>query len=218
MSKKAFIFDLDGVIVDTAKYHFLAWQKIADQLNIDFTLEHNELLKGVSRVRSLDIILELGKVTASQEDKNKWLLQKNEEYLSYLVDMDQSELLPGIVTVLKFLKENHQPIALGSASKNARPILEKTGILSYFNAVVDGNDVTNAKPDPEVFLIAAKQLGITPENAIVFEDSVAGIQAANIAKMISIGIGDEKNLQEAQYIFEDFTCIDTRFLQSLIIA
>jgi beta-phosphoglucomutase len=215
-NKKAFIFDLDGVIVDTAKYHFLAWQKIANELNIDFTLEHNELLKGVSRVRSLDIILELGKVEASQDDKNKWLIQKNEEYLTYLVDMDQSELLPGVITILIFLKENNQPIALGSASKNARPILEKTGILSYFDAIVDGNDVTNAKPDPEVFLIAAKQLGITPENAIVFEDSVAGVQAANIAQMTSIGIGDEKNLHEAKYIFEDFTQIENSFIEKMI--
>jgi beta-phosphoglucomutase len=215
-NKKAFIFDLDGVIVDTAKYHFLAWQKIADELHIDFTLEHNELLKGVSRVRSLDIILELGKVEASQDDKNKWLIQKNEEYLTYLVDMDQSELLPGVITILKFLKENNQPIALGSASKNARPILEKTGILSYFDAIVDGNDVTNAKPDPEVFLNAAIQLGIEPENAIVFEDSVAGVQAANIAKMTSIGIGDEKNLHEAKYIFEDFTQIENSFIEKLI--
>ncbi|MDG2432110.1 beta-phosphoglucomutase [Flavobacterium sp.] len=214
--KKAFIFDLDGVIVDTAKYHFLAWQKIANELNIDFTLEHNELLKGVSRVRSLDLILELGKVTVSQEVKNKWLTQKNEEYLTYLVDMDQSELLPGVITTLQFLKDKNQPIALGSASKNARPILEKTGIISYFDAIVDGNDVTNAKPDPEVFLIAAQQLGITPENSIVFEDSVAGIQAANIAKMTSIGIGDKKNLYEAQFIFDDFTQIQKSFLENLI--
>jgi beta-phosphoglucomutase len=217
MNKKAFIFDLDGVIVDTAKYHFLAWQKIANQLNINFTHEHNELLKGVSRVRSLDIILELGNLTASQTDKDKWLFQKNEEYLTYLVDMDQSELLPGVLNILNFLKDNNQPIALGSASKNARPILEKTGILNYFDAIVDGNDVTNAKPDPEVFLIAAKQLSVTPENAIVFEDSVAGIQAANSAKMISIGIGDEKTLHEAKYIFEDFTHIETRFIKNLII-
>ena len=104
MNTKAFIFDLDGVIVDTAKYHYLAWQKIANELNIEFTLEHNELLKGVSRVRSLDIILELGKVEASQEDKDRWLVQKNEDYLSYLVDMDESEILPGVFPVLKFLK------------------------------------------------------------------------------------------------------------------
>lgn len=215
-NKKAFIFDLDGVIVDTAKYHYLAWQKIANELNIDFTLEQNELLKGVSRVRSLDIILELGKVTASQENKNKWLVQKNEDYLSYLVDIDASEILPGVFPVLKFLKEEGQPIALGSASKNARPILEKTGILSYFDAIVDGNDVTNAKPDPEVFLMAARLLNMKNENSIVFEDSVAGVQAANIAKMTSIGIGESNILHEAQYIFTDFTAINTDFIAELI--
>ena len=213
---KAFIFDLDGVIVDTAKYHFLAWQKIAKQLGIEFTLENNELLKGVSRVRSLDIILELGKVKASQEDKNRWLIQKNEDYLSYLVDMNESELLVGVLPILKFLKEKNQPIALGSASKNARPILEKTGILSYFDAIVDGNDVSNAKPDPEVFLMAAKLLGVKAEDSIVFEDSVAGIQAANIGGMLSIGIGDSKTLHEAKYIFRDFTQIDTSFIEELI--
>jgi beta-phosphoglucomutase len=215
-NRKGFIFDLDGVIVDTAKYHFLAWKKIANELGIDFTLEHNELLKGVSRVRSLDIILELGKVEASQEDKDKWLIQKNEDYLSYLVDMDESEILPGVMPVLQFLKDNNQPIALGSASKNARPILEKTGTLAFFDAIVDGNDVVNAKPDPEVFLHAARLLDITNEDSIVFEDSVAGVQAANIAKMMSIGIGEEDTLHEAQYIFKDFTKIDSAFLESLI--
>lgn len=213
---KAFIFDLDGVIVDTAKYHYLAWKKIASGLGIEFTHEHNELLKGVSRVRSLDIILELGKVEASQEDKDKWLIQKNEDYLSYLVDMDQNEILPGVLPVLQFLKEKNQPIALGSASKNARPILEKTGILHYFDAIVDGNDVSNAKPDPEVFLIAAKLLKTEPANAIVFEDSVAGIQAANIGNMVSIGIGEKSILEEAQYTFKDFTQIDKSFIEQLI--
>jgi beta-phosphoglucomutase len=216
MTKKAFIFDLDGVIVDTAKYHYLAWKKIASELGIEFTHEHNELLKGVSRVRSLDIILGLGEVEASQAQKDQWLIQKNEEYLSYLVDMDQSEILPGVMKVLEFLKANHQPIALGSASKNARPILEKTGILSYFDAIVDGNDVSNAKPDPEVFLQAAQKLGISNENSIVFEDSVAGIQAANIAAMTSIGIGEANILNEAKFNFQDFTYIDEAFLNSLI--
>ena len=216
MTKKAFIFDLDGVIVDTAKYHYLAWKKIANELGIKFTHEHNELLKGVSRVRSLDIILGLGQVDASQEQKNQWLIQKNEEYLTYLVDMDSNEILPGVMSVLEFLKANQQPIALGSASKNARPILEKTGILSYFDVIVDGNDVSNAKPDPEVFLQAAQKLGISNENSIVFEDSVAGIQAANIAAMKSIGIGDAAILNEAKYNFKDFTFIDKAFLNSLI--
>ncbi|MFT7350997.1 MAG: beta-phosphoglucomutase [Flavobacterium sp.] len=216
MINKGFIFDLDGVIVDTARYHYLAWQKLAQQLGIEFTPEHNEQLKGVSRVRSLDIILEIGNVTATQEDKNKWLVQKNNEYLSYLVDMDVTEVLPGVIPVLEYLKQNNQKIALGSASKNARPILEKTGIISMFDAIVDGNDVTNAKPDPEVFLQAAKLLQIQPENAFVFEDSVAGVQAANTANMVSIGIGEEDILNEAKYIFKDFTFIDISFVESLI--
>ena len=216
MNKKAFIFDLDGVIVDTAKYHFLAWKKIAKALDINFTPEHNELLKGVSRVRSLDIILELGNIQAFQEDKDQWLIQKNEDYLSYLVDMNESEILPGVFKTLQLLKEKNQGIALGSASKNARPILEKTGIISYFDVIVDGNDVTNAKPDPEVFLKAAQLLNIDPKDAIVFEDSVAGIQAANIGGMVSVGIGEETILHEAQYIFKDFTVIDESFIDKLI--
>ena len=216
MSKKAFIFDLDGVIVDTAKYHFLAWQKIAAELGIEFTPEHNEELKGVSRVRSLDIILKLGNIEASVENKNKWLKQKNEDYLSYIENMDETEILPGVVNILEFIKEKNQLIGLGSASKNARPILEKVKILHLFDAIVDGNDVTNAKPDPEVFLIAAKLLNATNENAMVFEDSVAGIQAANSANMTSIGIGDEKILHEAKYNFKDFTFMDTSFIEAFI--
>ena len=216
MSKKAFIFDLDGVIVDTARYHFLAWQKIASDLGIEFTPEHNEELKGVSRVRSLDIILKLGNIQASEENKNKWLTQKNEDYLSYIENMDESEILPGVVNILEFIKEKNQLIALGSASKNARPILEKVKILQMFDVIVDGNDVTNAKPDPEVFLRAAKLLNATNENSMVFEDSVAGIQAANIANMTSIGIGDEKILHEAKYNFKDFTFMDTSFIEAFI--
>jgi beta-phosphoglucomutase len=216
MNKKAFIFDLDGVIVDTAKYHFLAWQKISQELGIEFTHEHNEELKGVSRVRSLDIILGIGNIEATQEQKDKWLTQKNEDYLSYLVDMDENELLPGVTNVLQFLKEKNQLIALGSASKNARPILEKTNIIDYFDAIVDGNDVSNAKPDPEVFLRAAKLVGISNENAIVFEDSVAGIQAANIANMTSIGIGEQETLKESKFCFPNFLEIDSNFIEKLI--
>ncbi|WP_297333996.1 beta-phosphoglucomutase [Flavobacterium sp.] len=216
MKKKAFIFDLDGVIVDTAKYHFLAWQKLAQQLGIEFTHEHNEQLKGVSRVRSLDIILGLGNTEASQEDKDTWLKQKNEEYLTYINNMDESEILEGVVPVLQYLRQNGQPIALGSASKNAKPILEKVNILHYFDAIVDGNDVSNAKPDPEVFLQAAQKLGMPAQGAVVFEDSVAGVQAANIANMVSVGIGDKAVLHEAQYNFKDFTEIDTTFLQNLL--
>lgn len=216
MKTKAFIFDLDGVIVDTAKYHFLAWQKIANALNINFTHEHNELLKGVSRVRSLEIILGLGNVTATDKQKEQWLTQKNEDYLEYINKMDDSEILPGVMYVLNFLKGNNQPIVLGSASKNARPILEKVNILNYFDDIVDGNDVSNAKPDPEVFIVGAKKANQPNENAIVFEDSVAGIQAANNAGMISIGIGEASVLNEAKYNFNNFTEITEEFLIELI--
>jgi beta-phosphoglucomutase len=216
MSTKAFIFDLDGVIVDTAKYHYLAWKKLANSLGIEFTHEDNEQLKGVSRVRSLDLILELGKQTATQEQKDKWLIDKNEDYLGYLVDIDDSEILPGVSKTLKYLKEKGQLIALGSASKNAKPILEKTGIMPLFDVIVDGNDVSNAKPDPEVFLQAAKKLNSENKNSIVFEDSVAGVQAANIAGMTSIGIGDPTVLGEAKYVFANFNEFDTDFLDRLI--
>ncbi|MFV0229918.1 beta-phosphoglucomutase [Empedobacter falsenii] len=216
MKTKAFIFDLDGVIVDTAKYHYLAWKNLANNLNIDFTHDHNELLKGVSRVRSLEIILGLGSVHASDEQKNEWLIQKNEEYLGYINKMDDSEILPGVMKVLNFLKANHQPIILGSASKNARPILEKVNILNYFDDIVDGNDVTNTKPDPEVFIVGAKKANQPNENSIVFEDSVAGIQAANVAGMTSIGIGDSSVLNEANHNFNNFTEITEEFLMELI--
>lgn len=216
MKQKAFIFDLDGVIVDTARYHFLAWQKIAGRLGIEFTHEHNEQLKGVSRVRSLDIILGLGNIEAAQADKDNWLVEKNEDYLGYIENMNEDEILQGVVPVLQYLKDNNQLVALGSASKNARPILEKVNILHFFDAIVDGNDVTNAKPDPEVFVRAAKLLGADAEGAIVFEDSVAGVQAANIAGMVSVGIGDKAILHEAHHNFNDFTEIDTKFLETLI--
>ena len=216
MNKKAFIFDLDGVIVDTAKFHFLAWKKLADNLNINFTHEINEQLKGVSRVRSLEIILSQGNVQASQEDKNNWLVQKNEDYLAFVHQMDKSEILPRVEEVLQFLKTNNQYLVLGSASKNARPILEKVNILHYFDALVDGNDVTNAKPDPEVFLQGANQVRVAYKDAIVFEDSVAGIQAANLAGMTSVGIGEKEVLHESDFCFRDFTEMSNDFIMQLI--
>lgn len=216
MNKKAFIFDLDGVIVDTAKFHFLAWKKLADSLNINFTHEINEQLKGVSRVRSLEIILSQGNLQASQEDKNNWLVQKNDDYLAFVHQMNKSEILPRVEEVLQFLKTNNQYIVLGSASKNARPILEKVNILHYFDALVDGNDVTNAKPDPEVFLQGANQVQVAYKDAIVFEDSVAGIQAANIAGMTSVGIGEKEVLHESDFCFRDFTEMSNDFIIQLI--
>jgi beta-phosphoglucomutase len=216
MSKKVCIFDLDGVIVDTAKYHFMAWQKLADALGIEFTPEHNEALKGVSRVKSLEIILALGNVYASEEDKNLWLQQKNELYLSYIATMKEEEILPNVREILQYLKEKQHYIALGSASKNARLILEKVQLLSFFDVIVDGNDVANAKPDPEVFVRAAKLVHVPNHDAIVFEDSVAGIQAANIAGMVSIGIGEKNILKEAKFCFQNFTEMDDLFWNGLL--
>ena len=216
MSNKGFIFDLDGVIVDTAKYHFLAWKKLANQLGFEFTKEQNELFKGVSRKRCLEILLDIGKIEASQEQFDIWMVEKNVDYLQYIENMDESEILPDVPKVLQFLKDNNIPIALGSASKNARPILEKVKLLHYFDAIVDGNNVTKAKPDPEVFLLAAKQLGVDAKDCVVFEDAVAGIEAANAANMISIGIGERNILNEADYIFSDFTEMENDFIQELL--
>jgi beta-phosphoglucomutase len=216
MNKKGFIFDLDGVIVDTAKYHFLAWKRLAKSLDIDFTEEENEQLKGVSRVKSLEKILSWGKKTISKEQFTELMSKKNEEYLSYIADMGSDEILPDVPRVLNTLLEKKQPISLGSASKNARIILERVDLIEYFNAIVDGNDVSKAKPDPEVFLIAAKLLNMKPENCIVFEDSVAGVEAANDANMVSIGIGSKDVLGHAQYVFKDFTEISDDFINALI--
>lgn len=203
MSNKAFIFDLDGVIVDTAKYHYLAWKELANSLGFDFTEEQNELLKGVSRIRSLEILLDLGKVELSQEEKDKYLHEKNEQYLKYIEKMDTREILPGIPELLAFLRAEKIPFALGSASKNARLILGKLKLLDDFDAIVDGNDVSTAKPDPEVFLIASEKLGKNPKDCIVIEDASAGVQAANSAGMTSVGIGDPKVLKGADHNLEN---------------
>jgi len=216
MNVKGFIFDLDGVIVDTAKYHFLAWKKLANSIDVDFSEEQNEQLKGVSRVRSLEKILSWGNKSVSEDEFMALMARKNNDYLEYINKMDEDEILPDVPKVLNYLKENNQGIALGSASKNARRILEKVNLISSFHAIVDGNDVTKAKPNPEVFLNAAKALHQDPCNCVVFEDSVAGIQAANVANMISIGIGEQEVLHEADYIFKDFTEISTDFIKELI--
>ena len=215
MNKSGFIFDLDGVIVDTAGYHYLAWKKLADHLGIAFDEESNEQFKGVSRKRCLEILLELGGLKVDQKRFDAMLAEKNEDYLSYINHMDSSEILPDVPRVLEYLREQGIPMALGSASKNARPILEKVALLPYFETVVDGNQVTKAKPDPEVFLIAARALGVAPENCVVFEDAVAGIEAAKKAGMISVGIGDPEVLNNADYNFRDFTEIDLNFLKEL---
>ncbi|WP_445381141.1 beta-phosphoglucomutase [Robiginitalea sp. IMCC43444] len=212
---RGFIFDLDGVIVDTAKYHYFAWKHLADELGIPFTEEDNENFKGVSRKRCLEILLEMGNKEVSPEQFDRWLAEKNEDYLQYISKMNASEILPDVPKVLNYLKSKNIPMALGSASKNARPILEKVGLLSYFDAIVDGTAVTRAKPDPEVFLIAADLLNVVPEKCVVFEDALAGIEAANAASMLSIGIGEAQVLSEADRVFRDFTEIDLDFIEQL---
>ncbi|WP_455168561.1 beta-phosphoglucomutase, partial [Aegicerativicinus sediminis] len=187
MKKKGFIFDLDGVIVDTAKYHFLAWKKLANSIGIDFSEEQNEQLKGVSRKASLEKILAWGNVTLTEEEFAELMSKKNEDYLGYINEMNEEEILPDVPKILNFILGKNQGVALGSASKNAKSILEKVNLLNKFEAIVDGNEVSKAKPDPEVFEIAAREIGMEPHNCIVFEDSLAGIQAANAIDMCSIG-------------------------------
>jgi len=216
MSRKAFIFDLDGVIVDTAKYHYLAWRELAIQLGFDFTMEQNERLKGVSRVRSLEILLDIGKIQLEEDEKTTYLKEKNEQYLQYIAKMDHTEILPGIDDLLHYLKLNKVPFSLGSASKNARLILETLDLIDLFDAIVDGNDVSTAKPDPEVFLIAAQKLGVQPEDCIVIEDAQAGIEAANKAGMTSIGIGDANVLAEADFKLNNTSELTIDFVQELI--
>ncbi len=215
MDKKAIIFDLDGVIVDTAKYHFLAWKKLAHSIGINFTEEQNEQLKGVSRIESLKKILNWGGIILSKKEFETLLTKKNDAYLAYVNTMDENEILPGVKNFLDYLIKHDYEIALGSASKNSRPILKKVNLLNSFNVIVDGNDVIKGKPNPEGFLKAANKLNIAPENCIVFEDAVAGIQAANTANMLSIGIGEKSILHEANYVFKDFTEFDANFIEKI---
>jgi beta-phosphoglucomutase len=216
MNKKGFIFDLDGVIVDTAKYHFLAWRKLANSVGVDFTETQNEQLKGVSRIRSLEKILAWGNIELPEDTFMELMARKNDDYISYVNQMDESEILPDVVRILEHLDMLAQPIALGSASQNARTILKKVHLYDHFHAIVDGTNVSKAKPDPEVFLRAAELLNKAPNECVVFEDSVAGIQAANAANMISIGIGNKDVLYEADVVFKDFTEIDEGFIEKIL--
>lgn len=213
---RGIIFDLDGVIVDTAKFHFLAWRKLANDLGFDITLEQNEELKGVSRVHSLKQILQWGDKTVSDAEFERLMVSKNEDYLARISDMSEDDLLPGVKEVLDFLTDKNVPFSLGSASKNARPILKSLKIYDRFTAIVDGNDVQKAKPDPEVFLIASEKLQLNPSDCIVFEDSVAGVEAAKRANMMSVGIGDKEVLSEADHIFQDFTQISIEFIKKIV--
>ncbi|MDT2567570.1 beta-phosphoglucomutase [Enterococcus avium] len=208
------IFDLDGVLVDTAKYHFLAWKKLADQLDIPYTEEDNERLKGVSRIKSLDILLSLGNKSYSEDERNKFMEQKNKEYVRYISQMDEREILPGVIELLNQLKDRKLKIALGSASKNSGLILKNTKLQDYFDVIVDGNDVSKAKPDPEVFLLGAKRIGIPASQCIVFEDAYAGIEAAKKAGMLAIGVGNRKSLPHADVLVETLENLDLSVLKS----
>jgi len=191
------IFDLDGVLVDTAKYHYRAWRRLAAELGFDFTEADNERLKGVSRIRSLEILLEVGRVTMTAEQKEEAAARKNAWYVEYLHTLDENALLSGAKDYLLCLRENGIRIALGSASKNAPLILERLNIVSLFDAVIDGNTVSKAKPDPEVFLKAAAIMSLTPEHCVVFEDALAGIKAAKAGGMRAIGVGKPELLPGA---------------------
>jgi len=198
------IFDLDGVIVDTAKYHYLAWKRLAHELGFEFLEEHNERLKGVSRMTSLDIMLEVGGLTFSQLEKEVMAARKNEWYLEYIYKMTPEEILPGVVDFLVMLRSKGIKISLGSASKNAMLILERVQLQHYFDAVIDGNKALKAKPDPQVFLLAAEELGQNPTSCVVFEDAAAGIEAAKAAGMKCIGIGSPNVLGKADKVVPGF--------------
>ncbi len=197
---KGALFDLDGVIVDTAKYHYLAWKRLAGELGFEFTEEHNERLKGVSRMRSLEILLEVGGLSCTEEEKLAMAEKKNNWYVEYIRKMDESEILNGAREYLLKLKGEGIKIALGSASKNAPMILENLGITHLFDAVIDGNKVSKAKPDPEVFLLGAKELGLKAADCVVYEDAEAGIEAARRAGMGTVGIGSRDILKEADMV------------------
>lgn len=215
MHTRACIFDLDGVIVDTAKYHFLAWKRLADQLKINFTREDNERLKGVSRVASLKIILELGHLTPDKKTREEYASLKNKWYIDYISKMTREEILPGSLEFINELKNYGIKVALGSASKNTPLILERVGMDRLFDAVADGNIVHKAKPDPEVFITAAKMINVDPVFCVVFEDAVAGIQAAHNAGMICVGIGSVEVLREADYVVPGLNMINPGKLRNI---
>jgi beta-phosphoglucomutase len=197
---KACIFDLDGVIVDTAHYHFLAWRRLARELGFDLTEEQNERLKGVSRMHSLDIILELAGVTLSQHEKEILANKKNSWFVDYLERMAPEEIFPGVKSLISELRSRGIKIGLASSSKNARTVIQLLHIQNDFDAVVDGTMITHSKPHPEIFLLAASKLGVEPKDCVVFEDAEAGVEAALAAGMLSVGVGSEDQLGKANKV------------------
>jgi beta-phosphoglucomutase len=202
MTIKACLFDLDGVIVDTAKYHFIAWRDLASRLGFEFTERDNERLKGVSRMASLEILLEIGGLQLDEATKLSLAAEKNQNYLGYINKMTPDEILPGASRFLKELKNEGYKIALGSASKNAMTILDRLNLTHLFDAIIDGNMVSAAKPDPEVFLKGAEALGVTPQECVVFEDAEAGVEAALAGGMKCVGIGSPSILGKANMVIE----------------
>ncbi len=207
MTYKACLFDLDGVLVDTAIYHFQAWKNLGTKFGFTLTEEQNEQLKGVSRVESLNRILDWANYSATEEQKSAWLIEKNDNYLELISNMNPSEILPGVLDFLHQIKQAGYKIALGSASKNAEIILAKTGLTEWFDLIIDGNKVTKSKPDPEVFLKGASGLGFLPTECIVFEDAQAGVEAAKAGNMRAIGIGEAEMLAGADKVIPSFVGI-----------
>lgn len=201
----AFIFDLDGVIVDTARYHYTAWRELADSLGFVFTEQDNERLKGVSRMDSLEILLSVGGITyLSKAEKIKIATSKNLRYLEYVSAMGPDEILPGAANFLREARTAGILTALGSASKNAPLILERVGLTAMFDAVIDGNQIEAAKPDPQVFLKGAEALKVPAKDCIVFEDAEAGIEAAHRAGMFAVGVGNPEVKPMADVFIEGF--------------
>lgn len=205
MKIKACIFDLDGVIVNTAKYHYLAWKRLARELNFNFTEKDNERLKGVSRMASLDILLSIGGLSFSEDEKLKLAEKKNKWYVEYISKLTDKDILPGVSEFITLLKSSGIKIALGSASKNSMLILKSLNLVPYFDSIIDGTKVTKAKPDPEVFLLAAKELNIDSKNCVVFEDAAAGVEAAKRGNMYAIGVGSPDILKAADKVISGFS-------------
>lgn len=200
MIVKGCIFDMDGVIVDTAKFHFKAWHRLADSLGIPFTETQNEELKGVSRVDSLEKILRWGNMELDNTRKQELMNLKNKWYLGFAEQVKPDEMLPGTLMFLEECRKNQVKIALGSSSKNAILILEKLGIIGFFDSIVDGNKITLSKPNPEVFLRAAGELGLLPSECVVFEDAISGVEAAKSGGFYCVGIGEESILNKADRV------------------
>ena len=198
----ACIFDLDGVIVDTAHYHFLAWKRLAHELGYDLTPTDNERLKGVSRMQSLEIVLELGGVTASEHDKELMANKKNTWFNDYIERMMPEEIFPGVKQLIRELKSKGIKVGLASSSKNAKTVIQTLRIQHEFDAIVDGTMIKYSKPHPEIFLLTAQKLHVKPEECLVFEDAEAGVEAALAAGMKCVGVGDAQRLYAAHEVVE----------------